>query len=45
MWTPEQRLREMDKLGVDVHVLSTNSFLYFYERDPAAIFGDGPGVQ
>ena len=35
-WTPEQRLREMDELGVDVHVLSTNSFLYFYERDAAA---------
>ena len=33
MWTPEQRLREMDEMGVDVHVLSTNSFLYFYERD------------
>ena len=26
MWTPEQRLREMDELEVDVHVLSTNSF-------------------
>ena len=36
MWTPEQRLREMDELGADVHVLSTNSFLYFYERDAAA---------
>ena len=35
MWTPEQRLQEMDQLGVDVHVLSTNSFLYFYERDEA----------
>ena len=33
MWTPEQRLREMDEIGVDVHVLSTNSFLYSYERD------------
>ncbi len=36
-WTPEQRLREMDELGVDVHVLSTNSFFYFYERDAAAV--------
>ena len=35
-WTPEQRLREMDESGVDVHVLSTNSFLYFYERDAVA---------
>ncbi len=35
VWTPEQRLREMDELDVDVHVLSTNSFLYFYERDAA----------
>ena len=37
MWTPEQRLKEMDELNVDVHVLSTNSFFYFYERDAAAI--------
>ena len=37
MWTPEQRLQEMDELNVDVHVLSTNSFFYFYERDAAAV--------
>ena len=37
MWTPEQRLREMDGLGVDVHVLSTNSFFYFYERDASVV--------
>ena len=36
MWMPEQRLPEMDELGVDVHVLSTNAFLYFYERDATA---------
>ncbi len=36
MWTPEQRLQEMEELGVDVHLLSTNSFLYFYERDAEA---------
>lgn len=35
-WTPEQRLKEMDEFGVAVHVLSTNSFLYFYERESAA---------
>ena len=26
-WSPEQRLADMDSLGVDVHVLSTNAFL------------------
>ena len=36
-WTPEQRLAEMDALNVDMHVLSTNSFLYYYERDAAAV--------
>ena len=35
-WTPEQRLREMDELQVDVQVLSTNSCLYGYERESAA---------
>ncbi|MFQ5861333.1 MAG: amidohydrolase family protein [Dehalococcoidia bacterium] len=29
-WTVEQRLADMDSLGVDVHVLSTNANLYGY---------------
>ena len=33
MWTPEQRISDMNSLGVDVHVLSTGAFFYFYERD------------
>ena len=31
MWTPEQRLADMDSLGVDVHVLSTWVQLYNYD--------------
>ena len=31
MFTPEQRLADMDSLGVDVHVLSTWTRLYNYE--------------
>ena len=37
MWSPEQRLKDMDSLGVDVHVLSTNSAFYFYEKDAAIV--------
>ena len=33
MWNPEDRIKDMDSLGVDVHVLSTHSFLYAYECD------------
>ena len=32
-WTPEQRIADMMSLGVDVHVLSTNANMYFYELD------------
>ena len=31
MWTPEQRLADMDSIGVDVHVLSTWVQLYNYD--------------
>ena len=37
MWTPEQRINDMNSLGVDVHVLSTGAFFYFYDRDPKQI--------
>ena len=37
MWSPEQRLADMDSLGVDVHVLSTNAVLYCYDRDANTI--------
>ena len=33
MWTPEERIKDMDSLGVDVHILSTHSFLYSYDGD------------
>jgi len=33
-WTPEQRIADMQSLGVDVHVLSTNANMYFYDLDP-----------
>ncbi len=36
-WTPEERLADMNSLGVDVQVLSTNSYFYNYDKDPATI--------
>ena len=35
-WTPDERLADMDSLGVDVQVLSTNAVLYSYDKDPGA---------
>ena len=35
-WTPEERLADMDSLGVDVQVLSTNAVLYSYDKDTEA---------
>ncbi len=32
-WSPEERLADMDSLGVDVQVLSTNAVLYNYDKD------------
>lgn len=34
-WTPEERLADMDSLGVDIHVLSPYSGFYNYELDTA----------
>ena len=31
LWSPEQRLAEMDSLGVDIHVLSTWTGIYNYD--------------
>ena len=33
-WTPEQRIADMDSLGVEVQVVSTSSAFYMYDRDP-----------
>ena len=32
-WTPDERLADMNSLGVDVQVLSTNAVLYNYDKD------------
>jgi aminocarboxymuconate-semialdehyde decarboxylase len=36
-WTPEQRLADMDSLGVDVHVVSTGAGFYYYDRDAETV--------
>jgi len=35
-WTPEQRLADMNSLGIDVQVVSTNVAFYKYDQDVAA---------
>lgn len=36
-WTPEQRLADMDSLGVDVQVVSTGDQFYQYARDARVV--------
>ncbi|MCI0810428.1 MAG: amidohydrolase family protein, partial [Chloroflexi bacterium] len=36
-WTPEERLADMNSLGVDVQVLSTNAYFYNYDGDPGTV--------
>ncbi len=36
-WTPEERIADMNSLGVDVQILSTNAFFYNYENDASVV--------
>ena len=36
-WSPEERLADMDSIGVDVHVLSTNAYFYNYDKDAETV--------
>ena len=36
-WTPEERIADMNSLGVDVHVVSTAAQFYYYDRDATVI--------
>ena len=37
VWTPQQRIDDMNSLGVDVQVVSTGAAFYFYDRDAQVI--------
>ena len=36
-WNPEERLADMNSLGVDVQVLSTNAYFYNYDKDAKVV--------
>jgi aminocarboxymuconate-semialdehyde decarboxylase len=37
VWTPEQRIADMNSLGVDVQVVSTGAGFYYYDRDARTV--------
>jgi aminocarboxymuconate-semialdehyde decarboxylase len=37
VWTPEQRIADMNSLGVDVQVVSTGAGFYYYDRDTQTV--------
>jgi aminocarboxymuconate-semialdehyde decarboxylase len=37
VWTPEQRIADMNSLGVDVQVVSTGAGFYYYDKDVQTI--------
>ena len=36
-WSPDERIADMNSLGVDVQVLSTNAFFYCYDKDASTV--------
>ena len=44
-WTPEQRLADMNSLGVDIQVVSTNVAFYKYDQDVSTTTAIAPGLQ
>src|ERR687895_2691388 len=36
-WNPEQRIADMNSLGVDVHVVSTGAAFYYYDGDATTV--------
>ena len=36
-WSPDERIADMNSLGVDVQVLSTNAFFYCYDENAATV--------